>query len=109
MTDAEKTILARFKRGVSRRLSLNRIVLFGSRARGDADQFSDMDVLVILNEPANRAAREYVSQVAWEAGFEQGIMVVPVTVSRTEWEDGPERSSLLAIAVNADGVLYETR
>jgi predicted nucleotidyltransferase len=105
VTDPEKAILGRFKRDVSRRLSLNRIILFGSRARGDADEFSDMDVLVILNEPANRAAREYVSHVAWESGFEQGILVVPVTVSRAEWEEGPERSSLLAIAVNADGVL----
>jgi predicted nucleotidyltransferase len=105
VTDPEKAILGRFKRDVSQRLSLNRIILFGSRARGDADESSDMDILVILDEPANRAAREYVSHVAWEVGFEHGILVVPVTVSRAEWEEGPERSSLLAIAVNADGVL----
>jgi predicted nucleotidyltransferase len=105
VTDPEKAILGRFKRDISQRLSLNRIILFGSRARGDADESSDMDVLVILNEPASRAAREYVSHAAWESGFEQGILVVPVTVSRAEWEEGPERSSLLAIAVNADGVL----
>jgi predicted nucleotidyltransferase len=105
VTDPEKAILGRFKRDVSLRLSVHKIILFGSRARGDADEFSDMDVLVILNKPANRAAREYVSHVAWEVGFEHGILVVPVTVSRAEWEEGPERSSLLAIAVNADGVL----
>jgi predicted nucleotidyltransferase len=105
VTDPEKAVLGRFKRDVAQRLSLNRIILFGSRARGDADESSDMDVLVILDEPANQAAREYVSHVAWEVGFEHGILIVPVTVSRADWEEGPERSSLLAIAVNADGVL----
>jgi predicted nucleotidyltransferase len=105
VTVTERAVLGRFKQNVSLRLSVHKVILFGSRARGDADEFSDMDILVVLNEPANREAREYVSHVAWEVGFEPGILVVPVTVSRAEWEEGPERSSLLAIAVKADGIL----
>jgi predicted nucleotidyltransferase len=104
MSDRDRKILERFKRRLVERLSLNRVVLFGSRARGDADEYSDMDVLVVLNEPVDGRAREYVSNAAWEAGFEQGVVVVPITVSRAEWEDGPERSSLLAIAVAEEGI-----
>jgi len=40
----------------------------------------------------------------WEAGFESGVVVVPVVFSRVEWENGPERYSLLAEAVKSDGV-----
>ncbi len=104
MTDLEQAILGRFKKKLAARLRLHAVILFGSRARGDADEYSDMDVLVVLEEPAKRTAREYVSRAAWEAGFEHGIVVVPVTVSRAEWEEGPERSSLLAIAVSNDGI-----
>jgi DNA polymerase sigma len=104
MTATEKTILDRFKDLLQRRLPLHKMILFGSRARGDADPESDMDVLVVVEDSAGDQAQDIVSDCAWEAGFEHGIVVVPVTFTRKEWEEGPERYSLLAIAVNAEGV-----
>jgi predicted nucleotidyltransferase len=38
-------------------LSVSRIILFGSRARGDADDKSDWDVLVVLPHNLNRQQR----------------------------------------------------
>ena len=104
MTVLERTIIDRVKASVAKRLSLCRVILFGSRARGDAEADSDLDVLVILNEPVTREAEDYVSDCAWEAGFEHGIVVVPVTVSRHDWEEGLLSSSLLAIAIGKEGV-----
>jgi predicted nucleotidyltransferase len=101
---AEKAILERLKFLVSERLSLHQMILFGSRARGDADPDSDLDVLVVLDGPADRSARETVSDCAWETGLEHGIVIVPIVVSRDEWERGPERYSLLAEAIRAEGV-----
>jgi len=100
----EKTVLDRFKELLLRRVRLHKLVLFGSRARADADSYSDLDVLVILEGPAEHEIREYVSDSAWEAGFEHGIVVVSVVYSRDEWENGPEGHSLLAQAVEGDGV-----
>jgi uncharacterized protein len=104
MTDIEKAILKRFKLSLSNRVSTYKMILFGSRARGDADQYSDMDIAVILNEPVEEKDIDYVSDCAWEAGFEYGIIVVPVVFTREEWENGPERSSLLVQAAEMDGV-----
>jgi len=104
MTALESRILTRFKREVTKRLPVFGVILFGSRARGDADPESDMDVLVILDGPVGPIERECVSDSAWEAGFEQGIVLSPITVSRHEWEEGLLGSSLLAIAVAKEGV-----
>jgi len=104
MTPLEKTILNRFKELVGRRLPLYKMILFGSRARGDADPDSDMDVLVVLDDSAPSHAQDIVSDCAWEAGFEHGIVVASVTVRRDQWENGPLSSSLLAIAVEQEGV-----
>ena len=104
MTALERIITDRVKASVAKRLALSRVILFGSRARGDAEADSDLDVLVILNEPVTREAEDYVSDCAWEAGFEHGIVVVPVTVSRHDWEEGLLSSSLLAIAIGKEGV-----
>ena len=105
MNIIEKNVLDAFKALLSKRLSLYRVILFGSRARGDAMPYSDMDVLVILNESTGEQDNDYVSDCAWEAGFEHGIVVVPVVFTREEWENSPERYSLLAQAVREEGVL----
>ena len=47
---------------------------------------------------------EYISEYAWEAGFPSGIVIVPVVYFRNEWENGPERYSLLAQAIKSEGV-----
>ncbi len=105
MNTLERNILDTFKALLLKRLSLYKMILFGSRARGDATQYSDMDVLVILDKSSGEQDYEYVSDCAWEAGFEHGIVVVPVVFTREEWEDSPERYSLLAQAAEKEGVL----
>lgn len=104
MNAIEKAVLDRFKKLLLERIRLHKLILFGSRARGDADPYSDMDVVVVLDGPSDEGEKDYVSNCAWEAGFEQGIVVVPVVFSRNEWEDGPERYSLLVQAVSTEGV-----
>jgi len=104
MNALERAILNKFKSLLLERLPVYKVILFGSRARGDADPDSDMDVLVVLSDSYTETVREQVSECAWEAGIEHGIVVVPVVYSREEWENGPERRSLLAEAVKMDGI-----
>ena len=103
MNPVEKKIIDAFTLLVKKKLSVDRIELFGSRARGDAEPDSDMDVLVIVDD-LSPELEDYISECAWEAGFEYGIVLVPVVFTRDEWENGPERYSLLAEAIRAEGV-----
>jgi predicted nucleotidyltransferase len=104
MNTTEKRILDTFKTLLLQRVKVHTLVLFGSRARGDADPASDMDVLVVV-EDVDSTVENYISDCAWEAGFEHGIVVVPVVFSHEEWEHGLERHSLLAKAIRAEGIV----
>ena len=104
MTAIEKAVLDQFKALVRTRARLHQMFVFGSRARGDADPDSDLDVVVILEGSSTPKSRNLVSECAWEVGFDQAIVIVPVVFSRDEWENGPERSSLLALAVEREGI-----
>jgi len=104
MNKTEKTVLDKFKALLVKRDILDRLILFGSRARGEASPYSDMDVVVIIANSSKEEDFDYVSDSAWAAGFEHGIVIVPVVFTKAEWENGPERYSLLAQAVKADGV-----
>ncbi len=86
-------------------VKVHQVILFGSRARGDADAESDMDVLVVVDQPINREVRNTVSTCTWQVGFDAGIVVTAILFTREEWENGPEYYSPLAEAVRTDGVL----
>jgi len=103
MTATEKRVLDRFKAALQGRISVSRIVLFGSRARGDADAFSDMDLIVVIDGDVGEGLHDAVSDCAWEAGFGDGIVVVPIVLTKNEWELGSFRSSLLGRAVTQEG------
>lgn len=104
MNANDLNIANKLKDMLKKKVKLHQVILFGSRARGDAEPDSDMDVLVVLDEEETRELRHIVSDCAWEAGFNDGVVVVPIVVSRKRWENGPERASLLAMAVREEGV-----
>ena len=97
-------IVNKLKSRLQNKVNLHQVILFGSRARGDAEPDSDMDLLVILNEPVSRQSRKIVSDNAWEIGFDAGVVVVPVVVNRSNWENGPDKLSLLAMTIREEGM-----
>jgi hypothetical protein len=106
MNHAEKHILGTFINLMKEQVKLSQVVLFGSRARGDAEPDSDMDVLVVVDELSDEI-EDYISECAWKAGFEHGIVLVPVVYLNSDWESGPERFSLLAEAIKSEGYTCE--
>ncbi len=97
-------IVNKLKSRLQNKVNLHQVLLFGSRARGDAEPDSDMDLLVILNKPVSRQSRKIVPDNAWEIGFDAGVVVVPVIVNRNNWENGPDKLSLLAMAIREEGM-----
>jgi uncharacterized protein len=88
---------------------LLKIVLFGSRARGDAGPDSDIDLAVVLRGIRDRAAeRDRLADIAYYAIVETSVDVQALVVSEDEWEH-PElhRNPNLIRAIQRDGfVVY---
>ena len=62
-----------------------RVILFGSEARGEGTQFSDIDLFVILPN-LEKETLDIALDAAWEIGFEAGrvISVIPAVESELE-------------------------
>lgn len=61
--------------------------LYGSRARGDAREDSDWDLLILLDKPsADRNDFDTVAYPFIEAGWEYAANVNPQIYSYSEWE-----------------------
>ena len=104
LAEHDRLVIERFKKlMLERGVPLDSTVVFGSRARGDHDPDSDYDVLVVVGK-LDRTIRQTISDCAWEAGFQDCLVIVPVVVTRDEMEHSPLRSSLLMQAIREEGV-----
>ena len=73
-------------------LKIREIVLFGSYARGDADEEPDVDLMILTDIPRDEipSFRHYISHVAAELGLEYGPMVSPIMQNYdffTQWTE----------------------
>ena len=59
--------------------------LFGSRARGDAHEGSDWDILILLDKPKITLDDYDVGYPFREAGWEMGEEINPQVYSKEEW------------------------
>lgn len=68
----------------------SKLYLYGSRARGDAHEDSDWDMLLLLDQPENKADdfQKYVYPIM-ERGFELWQYFSIQTYTKNDWYNGP--------------------
>ncbi len=83
----EQPIIEEFKRRVEQRFpgELIRLVLFGSKARGDATPESDVDLLVVIRSENWRLGDE-IRGVGYALELEHGVVLSIQVISRDHYE-----------------------
>jgi len=65
---------------------IEKVVLFGSQARGDARAGSDVDILVVVDH-GGRGLKDEISDLAFDMMLKHGVDIEPAIFSRQEWEE----------------------
>ena len=82
---------------------LQGIRLFGSRARGQGDEESDLDLLVLT-----RGQDERTKVRIWDAAYEvfsaTGIVISPLVLSLDQYERLKSRERLIAMDIEREGI-----
>ncbi len=84
---AEQPIIEEFKRRVEQRFprELVRLVLFGSKARGEATPESDVDLLAVIQSDNWRLGDE-IRSVGYALELEHGVVLSIQVISRNHYE-----------------------
>jgi predicted nucleotidyltransferase len=79
------------------------VLLFGSRARGEAEPESDMDLLVVMSDarPEIRRAIRYLAVEVW---LKHGIYLSTRVWSHAHWRKLEELQTLLYRNIRRDGI-----
>ena len=67
---------------------VDRVVLFGSKARGDDDDESDIDLLVLTSRPLTRAESTQITDALFDLQLALEVVISTLTVPAEEWEHG---------------------
>ena len=103
MTDYEREILAKAKAAVLAVEPTAEIILFGSRSRGDANEESDFDLLVLTERDPVIDVRMEFWDALLEVNFQTGELLEPIVISKNRWltDDPP---SPLMDSVREEGI-----
>ena len=104
MNEKDREIASILKKRLLEAVPLVDFRIFGSRARGDADEYSDLDVFIEVDH-LSREIKEQIQDIAWEVGFENYSVISPLIFSRHEIENTPLRSSPIVKNVMEEGIV----
>jgi predicted nucleotidyltransferase len=103
MNPRDYSIAREFKRRLTEAVELIDFKVYGSKARGDEDEFSDMDVFIEVAS-LDRRTNDLISDIAWEVGLENLIVISPLVFSEDEIENSPLRASPILINIKEEGI-----
>lgn len=78
--------------------------LFGSAARGDHREFSDIDVLVLLPFEPDISVEERIFDMAYDVELEHGVVFGVLVFSRAFWDSDIARAMPLHRNIEREGV-----
>lgn len=77
--------------------------LFGSYARNEQEDFSDIDILIIVKE-FSAAVRKEISSLSSDYSLDKGIIISPIIKDRHIWEKNKEHETLFYREIAKYGV-----
>ena len=101
--DSDRKIVSEFRSRLEAIIPILDLRVFGSRARGDATEESDLDVFIKIAE-LDRSCREKISDLAWEVGFEYDLVISTFVVTEAQVERGAMGASPLLFKVLQEGI-----
>ena len=102
---AEKDLLLRCKRTIRALDPTADLILFGSRARGEAEEDSDYDLLIVTDGDSGLKREDSFRQSLYPLVLETGAMLSIMAINRQTWNSPLYRDMPFGRNVRREGVV----
>jgi predicted nucleotidyltransferase len=104
LTPNQYRALAEVHRRLLSDFKVEKIILYGSVARGEADEESDLDLLVLTARPFTRTARHKITDAVFETNLHYDTNLSTLVVDRDAWEAGAVSVLRIRDEILRDGI-----
>ncbi|NPV29952.1 MAG: nucleotidyltransferase domain-containing protein [Firmicutes bacterium] len=106
LRETDKKAVVEFCTLLRRKLkdNLRQIRLFGSKARGDDDPESDIDILLLV-EKRDPVVEDQIIDIAYEVSLKYDVVMMPVVLSVDEYLSSLSRASLFYRHTQNEGLV----
>jgi predicted nucleotidyltransferase len=104
LSPSEKELLLRCRHAVESVDPGAEVVLYGSRARGEARGDSDFDLLILSDGPANLTAEDTFRHALYPIELDTGAVITVILISRQRWQTSLYRAMPLHQNVTREGI-----
>ncbi|HEY0828480.1 MAG TPA: nucleotidyltransferase domain-containing protein [Bacilli bacterium] len=107
LTNEERAAIAKLKERLKQEFHLVKLILFGSKARGDHTKDSDVDLMVLVEEPKSLETRMKLSDLQFEVIMEQDAPLMTMLENYDNWMKEVGISLPLKDNIESEGVEIE--
>jgi predicted nucleotidyltransferase len=85
----DRTAIEASVRLLRERFPVERVILFGSKARGTDDAESDIDLLILTREELSWRERDAITDLLFDVECAHDVVISTLVVSSKRWSSGP--------------------
>jgi predicted nucleotidyltransferase len=85
LTETERKAIDKLRTRISDTFRLRQLVMFGSKARGDFSEWSDVNILALIEEEKNWDNREKLSDITLEINMEYDTQLTCILENADDW------------------------
>lgn len=104
LASKDRAFIESAARSLRAALPVDRLVLFGSKARGEDSPESDIDLLVLTRGPVDSALRRQALDLLYPMELMEEKWFGLMLVSRDDWEHGLYQAMPIRAEIDRDGV-----
>ncbi|MBN1900087.1 nucleotidyltransferase domain-containing protein [Candidatus Sumerlaeota bacterium] len=103
LTKLDREIAEEFKKSLENKFNLIDIRVYGSRARGEFSEDSDMDIFIEVDQ-ITPETRKLISEIAWEVGYRRNRIISTFVATPLQIEEGPLGAHPIIFQIEREGV-----
>lgn len=107
LTFEERLAISKLKERLKQEFHVVKLILFGSKARGDHTKDSDVDLMVLVEEPKTFETRAKLSDLQFEVIMEQDAPLMAMLENYNNWIEEVGVSLPLKDNIESEGVEIE--
>lgn len=88
LKDNEKKAIREATKILKERFPVSEVIMFGSKARGDSDKESDIDLLILTTQPLHWKKRHAIIEALFEVEMKHDVMISIVVNTVHDWQEG---------------------